>query len=120
MRPYRRKTLAAGVPLNGKQKLLSFGAYPAVSLKDARAQRDEAKELLAKGIDPGEEKKERKAAQAAKEDVASGLTEALQPVRNTSLAPGLKNCGRGTGMLRRGSQGYVHSNKTPKGGNAGP
>jgi hypothetical protein len=33
---------------NGKQKLLSFGAYPAVSLKDARAWRDEAKELLAK------------------------------------------------------------------------
>lgn len=52
---------------NGKQKLLSFGAYPAVSLKDARARRDEAKELLAKDIDPGEEKKERKAAQAAKE-----------------------------------------------------
>jgi integrase len=52
---------------NDKQKLLSFGAYPAVSLKDARARRDEAKELLAKDIDPGEEKKERKAAQAAKE-----------------------------------------------------
>ena len=52
---------------NGKQKLLSFGAYPAVSLKDARIKRDEAKELLAKGIDPGEEKKERKAAQAAQE-----------------------------------------------------
>ena len=42
----------------GKQKLLSFGAYPAVSLKDARHRRDDAKELLAKGIDPGEEKKQ--------------------------------------------------------------
>jgi integrase len=52
---------------NGKQKLLSFGAYPVISLKDARARRDEAKELLAKGIDPGEEKKERKAALAAQE-----------------------------------------------------
>lgn len=41
----------------GKQKLLSFGAYPAVSLKDARHRRDEARELLAKGIDPGVEKK---------------------------------------------------------------
>ncbi len=37
---------------NGKQKLLSFGAYPAVSLKDARKRRDDAKELLAKDVDP--------------------------------------------------------------------
>jgi integrase len=41
----------------GKRKTLSFGAYPAVPLKDARARRDEAKERLAKGIDPGEQKK---------------------------------------------------------------
>ena len=40
----------------GKQKLLSFGAYPAVSLKDARHRRDDARESLAKGIDPGAEK----------------------------------------------------------------
>ena len=39
----------------GQQKLLSFGAYPAVSLKDARHRRDEANELLARGIDPGDE-----------------------------------------------------------------
>jgi integrase len=38
---------------NGKDKVLSFGAYPYVSLRDAREQRDEAKTLLAKGIDPG-------------------------------------------------------------------
>jgi integrase len=46
----------------GKQKLLSFGAYPAVSLKDARAQREKAKEQLAKGIDPGAHKQALKAA----------------------------------------------------------
>jgi len=40
-----------------KQKTLAFGAYPAVSLKDARAKRDGAKELLAKGSDPGEIKR---------------------------------------------------------------
>ncbi len=51
----------------GKQKLLSFGAYPAVSLKDARHRRDEAKELLAKGIDPGEEKKQAREEKLAKE-----------------------------------------------------
>ena len=51
----------------GKRKTLSFGAYPAVSLKDARNKRDIAKELLAKDIDPGAEKREAKAAVIAKE-----------------------------------------------------
>ena len=50
----------------GKQKLLSFGAYPAVSLKDARHRRDDAKELLARGIDPGEEKKQAREEKLAK------------------------------------------------------
>lgn len=44
----------------GRQKTLTFGAYPTVSLKEARARRDAAKELLAKGIDPGEQKKAEK------------------------------------------------------------
>ncbi|MEO5326969.1 MAG: tyrosine-type recombinase/integrase [Magnetococcus sp. THC-1_WYH] len=46
----------------GRQKTLSLGKYPEVSLKDARAKRDAAKEALANGIDPGEMKKEEKAA----------------------------------------------------------
>jgi hypothetical protein len=45
----------------GKRKTLSFGAYPAVPLKYARERRDEAKEQLAKGLDPGEQKKAAKA-----------------------------------------------------------
>lgn len=45
---------------NGKQKTLSLGIYPAVSLKDAREHRDRAKELLARDIDPGEHKKQQK------------------------------------------------------------
>lgn len=50
---------------NGKVKLLSFGAYPAVTLKMARDRRDEAKSLLAQGVDPGERKKELKMLSAA-------------------------------------------------------
>lgn len=46
---------------DGKRKTLSFGAYPTVSLKDARGKRDQAKELLAKDIDPGAHKKAAKA-----------------------------------------------------------
>jgi integrase len=41
----------------GKEKLLSLGAYPAVSLKDARERRDEARKLIASGKDPAFEKK---------------------------------------------------------------
>ncbi|HHE6969310.1 TPA: tyrosine-type recombinase/integrase [Escherichia coli] len=40
----------------GKQKLFSIGVYPAVSLSDARQRRDEARRLLAQGIDPSAKK----------------------------------------------------------------
>ena len=46
----------------GKSRLLSFGAYPAVSLKDARERRDEARRLLAKGIDPSAHKRQQQEA----------------------------------------------------------
>ncbi len=38
--------------INGKEKLISFGVYPDVSLSAARNQRTEARELLTNGIDP--------------------------------------------------------------------
>src|SRR5271165_2958519 len=41
----------------GKQKTLALGVYPAVSLADARDGRDEAKKLLAKGVDPSVQRK---------------------------------------------------------------
>jgi integrase len=47
--------------IDGKQKKASFGAWPAVSLKEARRLRDEAKVLLAAGTDPGQQKKVEKA-----------------------------------------------------------
>ena len=46
----------------GKQKLLSFGAYPAISLGDARKRRNDAKQALVNGNDPSEVKKALKAA----------------------------------------------------------
>ncbi|MCY4054093.1 MAG: integrase arm-type DNA-binding domain-containing protein [Hyphomicrobiales bacterium] len=41
----------------GKENAISFRLYPEVSLKDARRQREEARELLIKGIDPNEQRK---------------------------------------------------------------
>lgn len=57
----------------GKQKTLALGKYPEVSLLEARKRRDEARELLAQGVDPGEKKKEGKAAAAAA-DLARAMT----------------------------------------------
>jgi len=48
----------------GKQKLISLGIYPDVSLADARERRDEARKLLARGIDPSAKRKAEKLAQA--------------------------------------------------------
>ena len=53
--------------LGGKEKLLSLGIYPDVGLKEARHRRDEARELIAKGIDPSVERKEAKAAAIAEQ-----------------------------------------------------
>ena len=44
----------------GKEKLLSLGPYPDVSLADARAARDEAKRVLRAGRDPGVVKKQQR------------------------------------------------------------
>ncbi|MCZ5473070.1 tyrosine-type recombinase/integrase [Escherichia coli] len=41
----------------GKQKMLALGVYPDVSLADARTRRDDARNLLANNIDPGDKKK---------------------------------------------------------------
>ena len=42
----------------GKRKTLSFGPYPAIGLGDARKLREEAKEKIVNGIDPGTQKKQ--------------------------------------------------------------
>jgi integrase len=47
----------------GKQKLLAIGAYPVISLADARRARDEAKRALALGDDPSRAKRALKASQ---------------------------------------------------------
>lgn len=41
----------------GKEKLLALGVYPDVTLGKARDKRDDARKLLADGIDPGEHRK---------------------------------------------------------------
>ncbi|MBJ9693658.1 tyrosine-type recombinase/integrase [Burkholderia cenocepacia] len=47
----------------GKEKSLALGTYPAVPLAEARRRRDEARDKLAAGIDPGAAKKAEKRTQ---------------------------------------------------------
>lgn len=46
----------------GREKLISFGPYPAVSLVEARAKREDAKAQLREGLDPALERKLKRAA----------------------------------------------------------
>jgi integrase len=59
---------------DGKEKRLSLGVYPEVSLKDARERRDQSRKLLANNIDPSQN---RKAIKAAKLDSAGNSFEVI-------------------------------------------
>jgi len=50
--------------IDGREKRLSFGAYPDVGLAEAREGRDAARKLLSAGVDPSEQRKAQKAARA--------------------------------------------------------
>ncbi|HGN0294515.1 TPA: tyrosine-type recombinase/integrase [Proteus mirabilis] len=43
---------------NGKSKMISLGIYPVITLNEAREKRDNARKLVANGIDPSEARKE--------------------------------------------------------------
>lgn len=55
---YRRQAYRFG----GKQKLLALGVYPDTGLRQAREKRDDARKLIAAGIDPAEQRKAEKLA----------------------------------------------------------
>ncbi len=69
---------------DGKEKRLSFGVYPDVSLKSARDRRDDARKLLANDVDPGEQ---RKAIKAAKGDRAANSFEVIAREWFAKLSP---------------------------------
>ena len=54
----------------GKEKQLAFGTYPEISLAKARERREEARRMVAEGIDPGAVKKAVKAAVRAETENA--------------------------------------------------
>jgi integrase len=64
--------------LDGKERMLSLGTYPQVSLAQARARRDEARRSIAAGTDPSASRKADKA-QRASQAQAKALEDAGLP-----------------------------------------
>jgi hypothetical protein len=50
----------------GREKLMSIGKYPLVTLAEARVRRDEARKLLANGIDPMAKRKQEKTSERSR------------------------------------------------------
>lgn len=73
----------------GKQARISMGVYPAVSLKEAREARDQARALVAQGVDPRADRREsRLAACAASENCFRLVFNDWKPFRALSLKRG--------------------------------
>ncbi|MEY8689622.1 MAG: tyrosine-type recombinase/integrase [Leptothrix sp. (in: b-proteobacteria)] len=68
--------------IDGKEKRLSLGVYPAVTLAQARVKRDEARALVAAGTDPSEARKTDKASQQRDQE-ARALAAAGEPLPGT-------------------------------------
>ena len=59
----------------GKEKRLALGIYPTTTLAEARERREAARKSLAQGSDPGQAKKEAKAAQLATHETFQSIAE---------------------------------------------
>lgn len=71
----------------GKEKRLALGAYPTVPLQQARRRREEARQQLAEGIDPGEQKKADRLAQLAEVLTFEALAREWHRYRTPRWAP---------------------------------
>jgi integrase len=88
--------------IGGIEKRLSFGVHPEVALAAARKRRDDARKLIADGIDPSEQRKAEKASRAAK-------AEADRLVAEGQYAPGA------FGHVAREWLSQVHEHKVSAG-----
>ena len=68
---------------DGKEKMLSLGTHPEVSLKDARERREQARKDIAAGIDPGAKRKAEKETRAV---LAANTFEAVAHVASYPIS----------------------------------
>ena len=71
--------------IDGKEKRISLGVYPDVRLKAAREARDQARELIAQGIDPSAQ---RQAEKAARQESNGNSFEVIAREWHAQQAPG--------------------------------
>lgn len=72
----------------GRERLLAFGAYPEVSLAEARRKRDAAREVIRDGKDPGAMKRARKVAErVAAANSFQAVADAWMASQKRKLAP---------------------------------
>lgn len=62
VRPNGAKLWKHKLRINGREQKLSYGAYPLVSLKEARLKRDETKLAMSRGDDPVQQRRDEKLA----------------------------------------------------------
>ncbi len=79
--------------IDGKEKMLSIGVYPDVTLSEARERREQARKLLANGVDPSEIKQEAKkispkVLQVSSENSFASLATELHKVKSPTWTPG--------------------------------
>lgn len=89
VRPNGAKLWKHKVRIHGREQKLSYGAYPLVSLKEARMKRDETKLAMTRGEDPVQQRREEKLAamfrsanrfaEVAEEFIAKREAEGLAP-----------------------------------------
>ncbi len=85
---------------NGKEGLLSFGSYPAVTLEQARQMRDKAKSRKAAGVDPGVARRKEKADRVKQaKDTFEAVARAWLDVHVTKVKP--KTISNTTSILDR-------------------
>ncbi len=82
--PNGRKYWRLQYRFNKKQKSYAIGVYPDISLKSARLQRDEARLLISKGIDPVENRKQKTAKTAGQHSFESLAAEWMSSNRGWS------------------------------------
>lgn len=83
---------------DGKQRTLTIGKYPAVSLADARRKRDEARQQIEQGIDPNQTKQQAKRTEESLDTFAhiarqwlSDQADAVKPTTQTRSRGMLEN-----------------------------
>ncbi len=81
----------------GREKLLSLGVYPHVTLQQARARRDEAKGMIANGVDPSVKRQAEKSADA---NTFEAVAREWLSLQEKKLAPATY-ARHGTGTHRR-------------------